>query len=237
MPILPACAALAVTAYHVPSTTLETVATHASPDGIGVMGIQPGWLPILAKAGFDPDRVRRDICMNVAAGAWIIAWADQKKKRAPDKPEPATPVPSVRSSTPPGRLGTCIADAAHRYRLPLLLFEAVLKTEGGKVGSISKNHNGSYDMGPAQINSAHLPELNRMGIARDQVINDGCLNIHIGAWILARALQGQGTDNPAEFWRRVGNYNSATPVHNRAYQAKVWENVRAMSHSQTTRAD
>ncbi|WP_234395069.1 lytic transglycosylase domain-containing protein [Acetobacter papayae] len=77
-----------------------------------------------------------------------------------------------------------------------------------------------------------ISELARLGITREQVINDGCLNLQIGAWILARALDGQSPSNPGEFWRRVGNYNSATPIPNVTYQAKVWSHLVAHTASQ-----
>lgn len=233
---LPDCAAVAAGYYGVPLAIVEHVSSSTPHSGgIGPMGIQPGWLPVLEKAGFSPDAIKTDICMNIAAGAWILRWsgAAQQRKPPPDASHDGRPQPAF---APPGKLppglDACVSDAAGRYRLPEVLFRAILLTEGGQVGHISGNRNGSYDMGPAQVNSTHLPELARMGITREQVINDGCLNIQIGAWILARALNGQTPDNPVEFWRRVGNYNSSTPEYNRAYQAKVWKNVVAASHPQ-----
>ncbi|OUI97556.1 conjugal transfer protein TrbN, partial [Acetobacter sp. DsW_54] len=80
----------------------------------------------------------------------------------------------------PADLRTCAVNAASQYRISVPLFLGLLATEGGHVGQIVKNTNGTYDMGPAQINSSHLRELAARGITRDQIINDGCLNIHIG---------------------------------------------------------
>ena len=219
--------------YQVEAETIIRVAETDHQQAIGPMGIDPRWLPVLQRAGFSPEAVKTDICMNIAAGAWILKWAGAGAPKQPDRPVAAPPPPAPPPSRPlSGDLRTCLKLSAQRYRIPEQLFLAVIMTEGGKVGRISRNANGSYDMGPAQINSSHLPELARMGITRDQVINDGCLNLHVGAWILARALNGQTPDNPAEFWRRVGNYNSATPEHNRAYQARVWKNVVVASHPQ-----
>ncbi|GBR20227.1 conjugal transfer protein TrbN [Asaia spathodeae NBRC 105894] len=221
-------------AYKVPIAIIEAVSTHTHPGGIGIMGIDPGWLPILERAGFDAQAIRENVCINIAAGAWVLAWANAGKT-APrpvqnhSKPTSLDPIP------PPSpvmeNFGDCIRHASQKYRLPEVLFRAILLTEGGHVGAITHNKNGSYDMGPAQINSSWLPRLSVMGIARERVLNDGCLNIHIGAWILATALGGQTPDNPAEFWRRVGNYNSGTPVFNKAYQARVWANVTLLSRT------
>ena len=221
------CIDVAARAYAVPPAAIVQV-LHDAHGGVGAMGVPSAWLPILAAAGFDADRISSDSCYNVAAGAWILALLGKS-------PEPVdrTDLPAPRSSGIPDDLVACVRDAAGEYRLPLVLFQAVLLTEGGHVGQISPNANGSYDMGPAQINSSHLPELRAMGISRDQVINDGCLNVHIGAWILKGELGDETPANAAEFWRRVGDYNSHTPEFNRIYQWKVWKNVPIAAHSQT----
>lgn len=236
MPILPDCTNSAGAYYHVAPAEINTVIAHASAGGIGPMGIQPGWLPILTRAGFNPDQVKNDACINIAAGAWILAWsgASTTVHRAPP-PTHKVPLPSP-SNPLSADLKTCALAAARRYHLHEQLFLAVLATEDGHVGQSHRNDDGSYDFGPAQINSIHLPELNKLGITREQVINDGCLNLHIGAWLLARALDGQSPSDPGEFWRRVGNYNSATPVHNVTYQAKVWRHLVANAASQRMNA-
>ena len=232
MTALPPCAALAAQAYNVPVSVIERVVDHASGPGLGMMKIDPRWLPILQHAGFDPEEVRSNACMNIAAGTWILAWAGvtHSSTRVSKQEKPALPP----TSGVTGSLRACVTHAARQYHVPELLYRAILLTEGGRIGGISQNTNGSYDMGPAQVNSTHLPELARMGITRDRVINDGCLNIHIGAWVLAGALGGHTPDNAAEFWRRVGNYNSSTPRYNVAYQRKVWKNVQLAAHSQTS---
>ena len=232
MTALPPCTALAAQAYNVPVAAIERVADQSSSPGIGPMKIDPRWLPILQRMGFDPEQVRTNACMNIAAGAWILAWANASRSQTPP-PQSERPVSRPMTGFM-GPLGACISHAAKQYHLPELLYRAILLTEGGRVGHISRNPNGSYDMGPAQVNSMHLAELADMGISKDQIINDGCLNIHIGAWILAGALGGRTPDNAAEFWRRVGNYNSSTPKYNVAYQRKVWKNVQIAAHSQTS---
>lgn len=231
MTALPPCSALAAQAYRVPLPIIENVAAHSTANGIGIMRIDPRWLPILQRVGFDPVQVTQDACMNVAAGTWILAWAGAAKHGAAESAQQRTPpAPSAPISKD---LAACVSDAARKYHLPEILYRAILMTEGGRVGKVSRNPNGSYDMGPAQVNSSHLRALAGMGITREQIINDGCLNVHVGAWILADALGGRTPDNPAEFWKRVGNYNSHTPRYNVAYQHKVWENVRIAAQSHT----
>lgn len=111
----------------------------------------------------------------------------------------------------------CIQRAAAHYRAHPDLVRAVLRVEGGKVGQVSYNKNGSFDMGPMQINSVHLPELAKYGITQALLTNDECLNIHIGTYYLQKNV----ISTPS-FWTGIGNYHSATPEHNIRYQYRVW---------------
>lgn len=101
----------------------------------------------------------------------------------------------------------CVASAAARYAVPVPLVYAVMRTEGGTTGKVSKaNGNGSRDLGLMQVNEIHLPELGRLGITREMLIHNECVNIFIGTFILSREL-----NKPADFWTNVGAYNSRTP--------------------------
>jgi hypothetical protein len=122
----------------------------------------------------------------------------------------------------------CIVQAAAHYRAHPNLIRAVLKTEGGKVGQIRQNNDKrkSFDMGPMQINSRHLPELARYGITKDMLVNDECLNIHIGTYYLQRHIV-TGSD----LWRSVGNYFSTTPSLNVAYQYRVWNHLQKIQEA------
>ena len=95
------------------------------------------------------------------------------------------------------------------------------------------NTNGSYDMGPMQINSSWLPELQRRGISEHAVTYDYCTNILVGAWILARELQGAGAPriNTAEYWQAVGRYNSHTPYFNSRYAVRIWHQAKYLQLS------
>lgn len=230
---IPPCIDQIATYYHVQSESIIKIIHNEHEGAIGPMGIQPGWLPILEKAGFLSDAVKNNTCINIAAGAWILAYNARKQQGSRTSERTIPVLPSPEQSPLAGTLRACALDAASRYHISPPLFLGVLATEAGHVGQTVRNKDGSYDMGPAQINSIHLGELASMGITRDQIINDGCLNVHIGAWILARELGNETPDHPQEFWKRVGNYNSHTPTHNKAYQFKVWNHVLNLRHSQS----
>ncbi|MBF0872103.1 MAG: transglycosylase SLT domain-containing protein [Gluconobacter japonicus] len=213
---LPPCAIEAAAAYHVPASAVEHQLFTRTRRGVGAMAISPASLPLLASSGFSEDAVRRNMCVNIAAGTWLMARARLAPRSTGSRPLLA----SVASSD-----NRCVTAAASRYHLPVILLQAVLKTENGKRGTISKNSNGSYDIGPAQINSIHLPELARLGISRDALLADDCLNVHVGAWILSRNIGASTPADSRKFWERVGNYNSATPIFNHAYQLRIWHNL------------
>lgn len=223
--IYSACIAHAASAYHVPITQVEhMIESQHEPGGVGAMGIPPEWLPILARVGFSRDSVVDDPCTNIEAGSWVMAYELEVNPKRKGAPTPALPGGSSAASTsdlPP----TCEDTAARRYQLPIALLKGILATEGGHIGTIHWNGNGSYDMGIAQVNSIWLPQLEAAGITPDMVINDGCLNVTIGAWILAQDMQGADPSKPAQFWQHVGDYNSQTPLFNQRYQRLVWSHV------------
>lgn len=223
------CLALASTSYHVSRGAIEAVlSTPADVGGVGPMHIPAAWLPILARAGFAPEQVEQDNCTNVEAGTWILAYEQARNPHQPERPSPQVPQldPALVQGSEHFENDECVAKAAQFYHIPVSLFSAVLRTEGGHVGQVHENENGSYDMGPAQINSIWLPVLAKSGVTRDMVLNDRCLNISIGAWILSQSLDGANPQNPAEFWQRVGDYNSHTPLWNHKYALKVWNNLK-----------
>lgn len=123
-------------------------------------------------------------------------------------------------SAPPTR-NACILAAATRYQVPVDLIRAIIRTEGGTTGQTVGNKNGSRDMGLMQVNTIHLSTFARLGITREMIINDECLNIQLGTFILHRELSRGG-----DFWTNVGAYNSRTPVHNVRYRAKVYNNLQ-----------
>lgn len=118
---------------------------------------------------------------------------------------------------------TCVVQAAAHYGAHPDLVRAVLRQEKGKVGYIRRNKNGSFDMGPMQINSVHLPELAKYGITQAMLTNDECLNIHIGTYYLQKNIvTTPNSRTAAGFWNAVGNYHSTTPDRNISYQYLVW---------------
>lgn len=114
----------------------------------------------------------------------------------------------------------CIERAAAHYKAHPDIVRAVIRTEGGKPGQIRYNKDGSFDMGPMQINSVHLPELAKYSITQSMLTNDECLNIHIGTYFLQKHII-----TAPHYWNGVGKYHSATPTRNVSYQYRVWNKL------------
>lgn len=110
----------------------------------------------------------------------------------------------------------CIERAAHDYGIHTHLIQAILKVEGGKVGTMSRNTNGSYDLGPMQINTLWLKEVAQYKVSKDDLKNNPCVNIYVGTWILSNKISEAG-----DVWKGVGNYHSKTPRFHKRYLAKV----------------
>lgn len=225
------CIARAAQTYSVAPAAIERVLDGPkNGGGLGPMHIPAAWMPILSRVGFPPSKVKADKCTNVIAGTWILAFEDlhKSKGKGTGSRMRASQGESVRVaglSKRSGVPGVCIRRAAGYYHLSQRLFAGVLATEGGHVGEVHRNENGSIDLGPAQINSTWLPRLKRAGITRYMLLENGCVNIAVGAWILAQAMNGADPADPAGWWKHVGDYNSHTPRFNRRYARLVWQNV------------
>ena len=114
----------------------------------------------------------------------------------------------------------CIMEAATASRLPLAVLFGVLATERGKPGEALRNENGTWDMGPFQINTCHVNELIGMGVDPATLLRDGCLGAYAAAWLLRKEYNRTGN-----LWEAVGAYHSRTPERRDAYIARVKNNL------------
>jgi len=78
----------------------------------------------------------------------------------------------------------CAAAAARYYDVPELLLHAILQKENGRVGEMTRNKNGSWDIGIAQINSGWLPRFAPYGVGAQALRDNSCTNIYAEAWVL-----------------------------------------------------
>lgn len=107
----------------------------------------------------------------------------------------------------------CVTQAAASFGVEPTPMYLILDVERGTLGKVSMNKNGTYDMGPAQINSAWLPKLSRYGISEHAVTSDLCTNVRVAMWIYATELKRHGGD----IIKAIKHYHSPTPVHQQRY--------------------
>ncbi len=119
----------------------------------------------------------------------------------------------------------CIVREAARQHLAPVLLLAVMRTEGGKAGTVSANKNKTHDLGHMQINTLWLPEISRLtGLPSSNVAhvlaNHGCSNVATGAWLLRKSINAAG-----DTWKGVAWYHSRTPQHGHPYAWRVYRNL------------
>lgn len=118
----------------------------------------------------------------------------------------------------------CMALVAHLYVLPPRVLPSIQAVEGGAPGMVSRNANGSEDLGVMQVNSLWIGPLARYtgldgGTVRARLVVRPCFNIAAAGAILRLYLDQAGGD----VMRAVGFYHSHTPPLRDAYLAKVMQ--------------
>lgn len=118
----------------------------------------------------------------------------------------------------------CFDAAGARYRIDPHLLRAIAEQESAleaRAINVNRDKKGkilSHDYGVMQINSTHIPSLVRMGVltSKDDLLKNPCLNIQIGAWILAKHLQICGVN-----WPCLGSYNAGFADTERQVQRRL----------------
>ena len=107
----------------------------------------------------------------------------------------------------PASAGDCFVAAGQRYHIHPWLLVAIADVESSvdplAVNSTHAERTHSVDIGLMQVNSRWLPTLAGYGIDASRLL-EPCVNVHVGAWILADLFARYGTT-----WEAVGAYNAA----------------------------
>ena len=124
-----------------------------------------------------------------------------------------------------------MAGVAAFYHLPPRVLPSIQAVEGGSLGAIHRNGDGSEDLGVMQVNTRWIqPLAESTGIdpmmVRYRLLNDGCFNIAAAGAILRVYLD----EANGQLMTAVGFYHSHTPALNRAYQALVLRSANALFH-------
>lgn len=127
-----------------------------------------------------------------------------------DLPQPTAPSSHV--------IEKCIQFNSDHFGVPKLAIQAILDVEGGKVCTVSKNKNGSYDLGLMQINTINLNQIKESysDITPADIACKPCLNITIGTWLLSQRI-----NETNDVWKGIGHYHSRTPKYRDRYLKKI----------------
>lgn len=122
----------------------------------------------------------------------------------------------------------CVSYSANYFNINKNVIKSIIIVEGGKAGTMSRNSNGTYDMGIMQINTIHLPDIRRKypTVTWREVAYDPCINIGIGTWILSQRLSE--VKDRQDYWIGVGNYHSKTPKYRNRYLKKIYAAYRGV---------
>jgi len=121
----------------------------------------------------------------------------------------------------------CLEAAADVHHVPAGVLVLLLTVEGGRLGAVSPNANGTVDIGPMQVNDTWVPKVaghwRASPEAAYRALRDNfCANVEGGAWILRQALD----EAHGDLWEGVALYHSHAPVHKLEYMRLVY--VQAM---------
>lgn len=98
--------------------------------------------------------------------------------------------------------------------------------EGGWIGAAVVNSNGTYDLGPLQINSWWVPKISKLvgrpeAHVRFWLQNDACFNAEAARWIFLSGLAVTG-----DYWKAIGVYHSPTGWRQARYANSVAVHLR-----------
>ncbi|EPC4333640.1 MULTISPECIES: lytic transglycosylase domain-containing protein [Enterobacter] len=99
----------------------------------------------------------------------------------------------------------CFDQAGKDYQIdPLLLMSISIKESHLVPDAINgSNRNGTEDVCGMQVNSSHYGKLKNFNITRERLLNDPCICVYTGAWVLAHNFRSYGKN-----WDSVGMYNT-----------------------------
>lgn len=98
----------------------------------------------------------------------------------------AIPVP-----VPEPIIEKCTAFSSSVFNVPQIAVKVLVKTEGGRIGTIMRNDNGTFDLGVMQINSSNLSRIQAVYpyVTWRHIAFDPCINIMVGTWFLSEKIK------------------------------------------------
>lgn len=111
---------------------------------------------------------------------------------------------------------SCVENAATWHEVNPWILLAIASVESDfRPEVISHDSNGTQGFGLTQVNSVHLPELAKKGIAKKDLL-EPCTSIYVAAWLLRKKMVKFGNT-----CRAIGAYHSETQKYNQIYIGKI----------------
>jgi hypothetical protein len=116
----------------------------------------------------------------------------------------------------------CMLAVSQFYHLPPRVLPSIQVVEAGQPGTVSRNFNGTADLGVMQVNTRWLPYIARAWhmtprVVAGRLINDPCFNIAVAGAIMRIYLD----ESHGNVVQAVGYYHSHTPELAGWYQVRV----------------
>jgi Transglycosylase SLT domain len=123
----------------------------------------------------------------------------------------------------------CMVAAAAFYHLPPRVLPSIQAVEGGQIGSVHVNANGTADLGVMQVNTIWIRPLSRYArleptVVATRLIYDPCFNIAASGAIM-RTYIAQAHGN---LMLAIGYYHSHTPALSTFYERQVLTAARRL---------
>ena len=118
---------------------------------------------------------------------------------------------------------------AQLYALPPRVLPSIHQVEGGAVGLVHHNRDGTDDFGLMQVNTRWLRPLaaytrTSVDTVRRRLTGEACYNIAAAGAVMRTYLN----ETRGDLMRAVGDYHSHTPALNQGYQTQVLQAATAM---------
>lgn len=124
----------------------------------------------------------------------------------------------------------CVRRASVDYDVPQIVLLAMIAQESNGHPAVSRNRNGTYDLGPAQLNTASwVPYfVNRYGMKVEDIVNNPCQAVRAMAYVVRKESNTRECKTVV-MWCGVGRYHAPnSPVDRQIYVVKVHERLQKM---------
>jgi soluble lytic murein transglycosylase-like protein len=121
-------------------------------------------------------------------------------------------------------MSQCVQRAAKHYEISPFIIQTVVDIEGGKIGTVRKNTNGTYDLGVMQLNTVNFNKIKKRfpNTTYLDLILKPCVNIYVGVWFLSESIKNANNN----LLKGVGNYHSKTPSIHATYLKRFLNRYR-----------